>query len=161
MLSNFHHKIIGSTLHRRSRYWELLYHALNIADRDRRLVMSFIASPISQSLPCSFIYGWYLGSDMLLKSLHKKLSGPLFIAYRHCKYIMLHRVPKVSQSPSLRRIVIYAYIKSLILRCAMRDVGSKVSIFPNPRYNISLIMRLLHFIAHILISNFPLQSPMR
>ena len=43
MLLNFHHKIIGSTLHRISAYRELLHHVLKIADRDRRLVTSFIA----------------------------------------------------------------------------------------------------------------------
>ena len=99
-------------------------------------VPKFCQSPISQSLPCSFIYGRYLGSDMLLKSYHKKLSGPLFIAYRHCKkYIVLHRVTKICRFPisyDFHRIAdiaiisshSYAHITSLNLQCVFCNMGS-------------------------------------
>ena len=163
MLSNFQHKIIGSTLHHISTYWELLNRAHNIADRDRRLatsfiayrhrnnhivlhrvfkivdrrlVMSFIASPISQSLPCSFIYGRCLGSDMLLKFHHKsyrvRSSSHIGIAKNILCYIGYPKFADCRLSYDIHHIAdsaiisshFYANVTSLNLRCAFCDMGS-------------------------------------
>ena len=126
MLSNFQHKIIGSTLHHISAYWELLNRAHNIANRDRWLATSFIAyrhrsnhivlhrvlkiadrrftssitSLISQLLPCSFIYGRYLGSDMLLKSHHKVIGSTLYRISTYREW--LHHVLKIADCADYR-----------------------------------------------------------
>jgi hypothetical protein len=135
MLSNFHHKIIGSTLHHISAYWELLHRAHNIADRDRRLATSFIA-------------------------------------YRHrSNHIVLHRVLKIADrrfTSSIASPILQSFHHILTLTSPLWIYNvyfaiweARCNLFSDPRYNISLMMRSLHFIAHVLIGNLPLQSPMQ
>ena len=152
MLSNFHHKIIGSTLHHILAYWELLYRAHNIADRDRRLATSFITYRHRKK---------YIVLYQMLKFANRRLvmtsiASPILQPLHH-----------ISMAISLFQICNgqCAMCKIQIARCDVRYKNCSRTI-PDSQYNSSSIVWSLHLIIHILfawshICNLIFQPPMQ